>query len=74
MNFRLDISSEEEVQKVVWALHSNKSLGPNGISINLYRKCRPFIKKYPIIMLNWSKYKENIGGTKNSSFIDLIPK
>ena len=50
--------SENEIIEAIWTLHPDKSLGPNGFTINFYRDAWDIIKEDLKKMLNWTQKKK----------------
>eukprot|EP00253_Pinus_taeda_P021952 PITA_21952 len=66
--------SEEEIIKVIWAMESDKALGPDGFTIHFYKVCWNIIKTYLLKMIQGFFGKTKVGGGINSTFLALIPK
>jgi len=66
--------SEEEIIKVIWAMESDKALGPDGFTIDFYKVCWDIIKIDLLKMIQGFFGKAKVGGGINSTFLALIPK
>jgi hypothetical protein len=70
----LSLIEEDEVRKVIWSLNLHKSLGSYGFPISFYHNFWDIIKKDLCIMLQYAQKSYKLGGSTNSSFLDMISK
>ena len=66
--------TSEEIGKALQGMNPDKAPGPNGFMARFYIACWDIIQKYLVKMARKSQNCNKIGGSTNSSFLELIPK
>jgi hypothetical protein len=66
--------SKEEINNVIWSMELDKSPRPNGFTIHFYRACWDIIKTDILRMIKAFHQRDKVGGSTNSTFLDLISK
>nr|GEX69510.1 RNA-directed DNA polymerase, eukaryota [Tanacetum cinerariifolium] len=66
--------SSDEIRKAVWSCGENKSPGPDGFSLEFFRKFWDLIGPDMCIAVDWFFTHNSFSRGYNASFISLIPK
>ena len=66
--------TEEEINKFVWDMESDKASDLDGFSLHFYKACWIIIKTNLLRMVKAFQQKVKVGGNTNSTFLALTPK
>jgi hypothetical protein len=64
----------EELKSILFQLKKDKSLGPNGWTVEFFIFFFDLVGEYLLDMVEDSRQKGSIIGSLNSTFLTLIPK